>query len=266
MSEEFSVRQTELYLKRIGLHCAPDVNSRGLQELHRAQYFSIPFENFDIRLGLGINLDKDHVFEKLVVRRRGGYCFELNGMLLRALRTLGFQARPLLARVHLSAEPSGKTHQLNLVEIGAERWLVDAGFGAGGPRIPFPLRVGEHSGGGGQYYLSQVEPWGWLLQTLENGQWKDSYSFTLGHVTDADIELGNHYTATSPRTHFTQVCVAGLPTPSGRVSVRDAELTEIVDDDKSTRTLTREEYLDTLDRLFGIQLPSFPPVDFRPVA
>src|SRR3546814_16635827 len=102
------VMDVEAYLRRIGLEQAPRPDQEGLMSVQRAHRWAIPFENFDIPLGRGISLDPAAVFDKLVVRRRGGYCFEQNQLFLRALLQLGFDARPLLARVWLMAEGSSE--------------------------------------------------------------------------------------------------------------------------------------------------------------
>ena len=255
-SKLYKAFEIEAYLARVGLSAEPQANEQGLHLLHLAQFYHIPFENLDIQLGRGINLEAGHLFRKLVSQARGGYCFELNGLMLMALHEFGFKARPLLARVHLRTPPGGRTHQVNCVEIDDRLWLVDVGFGAGGPRLPIPLEegwVGEEAGWA--FRLERREPWGWLLQSLENGRWQDSYSFDLGHVTEADIAVSNHYTSTSPDIHFTQARVVSIPRPQGRVSLWNFTLTEIQDGHKSTREIEPgPDYLNVLADYFGIKL------------
>ncbi len=118
---------TTAYLQRLRLSESISPTTKGLRTLQRAQFFNIPFENFDIQLGRGIDLDPARLFDKLVHHPRGGYCFELNGLFLMALRAFEFEARPLLARVHTSGEPSGRGHQLALVDLddrhGWQMWV-----------------------------------------------------------------------------------------------------------------------------------------------
>ncbi len=258
MDELLTRSQLDGYLHRVRLTRAPGTDLDGLRKLHRAQFFNIPFENFDVLSGRGIDLAPDAVFDKLVVHRRGGYCFELNGLMLRVLRTLGFDARALLARVHLTDPPSGRTHQLNLVRLKDDDWLMDVGFGAGGPRAPLPLHEGATDCGIAGFELSRQEPWGWMLRTSEVGEWKPSYSFDLAHVTKADIEVANHYTSTSPNTHFTRLATVSLPTAGGRVSLRDRELIEIRGTEETTRLIDPGSYLDLLKTTFGIELSELP--------
>ena len=258
MKELLSRDQLDTYLHRVGLGGSPATDASGLVALHAAQFFTIPFENFDVLSGHGIDLEPDVVFDKLVTGRRGGYCFELNGLMLRVLRTLGFDARPLLARVHLTDPPSGRTHQLNLVPLDGDGWIMDVGFGAGGPRAPLPLREGVTDCGTAEYELSRRDPWGWMLRTRESEGWKSSYSFDTGHVTAEDIEIGNHYTSTSPKTHFTQLATVSLPTPEGRISLRDLDLTEIDTSGERTRKIDPESYLEFIRNTFGIELAELP--------
>ena len=98
----------DAYLGRIRLSGAQGVNEDRLEALHRAQVYTIPFENFDILLGRGIALEPEALVDKLVHRRRGGYCFELNGLLRLALEASGFEVRRLLARVHMGRGPSAR--------------------------------------------------------------------------------------------------------------------------------------------------------------
>jgi len=244
------------YLKRIGLQREPLANRNGLFELHRAQFFHIPFENFDIQLGHEIGLDPMHLFDKLINRQRGGYCFELNGLLLMALKELGFQARPLLARVHLNGSPGGRTHQLSEVTLGSQTWLVDVGFGAGGPRQPLQLGTEEETWVEGfGYRMRNISPWGAMLETYDDGIWKPSYSFDLGYAGPGDIAMGNFYTSHSPDTHFTQSRTASLPVPHGRISLRNFDLTYLRKGEKQvTRIQPGQAYLEALKTHFGIDL------------
>ena len=139
----------EAYLNRIGLDGAVSPTETGLETLHRAQVFTLPFENFDIHLGRGISLEPDRIIDKLVHHRRGGYCFELNNLFGMALEHFGFKARPLLARVQRGGRLLPRLHLLNLVELGGRDWISDVGFGANQPRAPMPLeldRVEVHDG------------------------------------------------------------------------------------------------------------------------
>jgi len=263
-------QQINEYCERVGLKALPEPNLKGLFELHRAQFFTIPFENLDIQLGREISLEPNELFEKLVLKKRGGYCFELNSLMKMVLESSGYHVKPLLARVHLSDPPSGLTHLINLVTMDNEPWIMDVGFGAGGPRQPLKLRAGEtESTAGSSYRLGRQAPWGWLFRTKDTGEWKDSYSFGLHHVTRQDLEVGNFYTSHSPNSHFTTSRVVSLPTTRGRMSLRNFELTKI-DGQTVEKSIVAEgqPYLDVLESQFNLKIEvgsdGFRPLDRLP--
>ena len=112
------------YLRRVGLAAPPSVDLAGLLTLHFVHATTIPFENVDIQLGLPIRLDLGSLQAKLVQRRRGGYCFEHNTLLLRVLEALGYDVRPISARVRLGRPRDytpARTHVFLRVELGGEK-------------------------------------------------------------------------------------------------------------------------------------------------
>src|SRR5262249_47875451 len=149
-----------------------------------------------------------------------GYCFELNGLFLMASHAFGFEARPLLARVHLRGEPTARTHELILVTIHGREWIADVGFGGPGLRAPIPFELNHPTTQDGlTFQLVDAGLYGIMLQSQKGNQWLDLYSFDLGHVFPADIALGNHFTSTHPSSLFTFARVAALPRPNGRVAL-----------------------------------------------
>ena len=246
----------DLYLKRLNYSGVVQATEDRLEALHRAQAYTIPFENFDILLGRGIALEPAVLFDKLVHRARGGYCFELNGLFLMALQAIGFDARALLARVHLVDPPTGRGHQLILVTLQGREWIADVGFGGSGIRAPIPFELNHVTTHDGQTFrLVEAEPFGIMLQTLTDTQWQDLYSFDLGHVFLADITYGNHFTSTHPSSFFTFARVAALPTPNGRVALFNSTLRTVTPDGEHVQELAEgQAYLDALKTHFGIEL------------
>ncbi|QTA79919.1 N-acetyltransferase [Desulfonema limicola] len=243
------------YLKRIN-HCHVDITEEGLEALHSAQVYTIPFENFDILLGRGISLEQTAIFNKLVKQRRGGYCFELNGLFLMALQYFGFDARPLLARVHVSGTPMGRGHQISLVTIKGKHWIADVGFGS--PHLPAPLlleinhpvTLNNHT-----FCLVDAGPFGIMLQILKNDVGQNIYSFDLGHVCTGDITYGNHFASTHPDSYFTFSRIAALPVHDGRISLFNLRLKKIIRGREEVQELTEgQAYLDALKIHFGIEL------------
>ena len=246
----------DAYLQRINFvgETTPTVDT--LKALHDAQLYTIPFENFDIQLGQGIDLSPGAIFEKLVYQRRGGYCFELNGLFLMALKTFGFEARPLLARTHVTGTPSGRGHQIEFVTIGGRQWIADVGFGADTPRVAIPLELNQPTIHDGQKIrLVDADHFGIMLQTEKDDEWIDLYSFDLGYVCPADIDYGNHYSATHPGSLFVFARVAALPVENGVVTLFNNTLKKIIAGNESVQELEEgQAYLDALKYNFGIEL------------
>ena len=244
------------YLERVNYSGDIKPTEDGLEAVHRSQYHSIPFENFDILLGRGISLEPSTLFDKLVKRPRGGYCFELNGLLLMALAAFGFDARALLARVHLTGTPSGRGHQIALVMIRGRQWITDVGFGHQCLRAPIPLELDQPVSQDGQtFQITDAGHFGNMLQTLIEEKWQDLYSFDLGHVIAADIAYGNHYTSTNPDSFFTFARVAALPLSTGAITLFDQTLKISTPDGEQVQELPEgQAYIDALKTHFGIEL------------
>lgn len=215
-----------LYLGRIGFVRDPLPDRGTLQALQHAQRLAIPFENLDIPLGRGIALGAA-VRAKLLDRRRGGYCFEQNALFLDALRAIGFDARPLLARVWLMSEGvPPRTHTLNLVMLEGEELIADVGFG--GSYVPVMLLaedVPSTTPDGVRHRLVRDAAHGWTLERDGGTGWARQYGFTLDPVEPADLEMANHWTATRPGTRFTTLRIVSRATPEGYLSLVDRMLT-----------------------------------------
>jgi N-hydroxyarylamine O-acetyltransferase len=202
--------------------------AEGLEAFHRAQVYTIPFENFDILLGRGVALDPGALCDKLLHRARGGYCFELNGLFLLALQAVGFNARALLARVHVTGTPTGRGHQLALVTIQGRQWIADVGLGRFSLRAPMPFELYRLATQDGRTFrLAEAAPFGIMLQTQHEEQWLNLYSFDVGYVCPADIAYGHHFTSTHPSSLFTFARVAALARPHGHVSLFNRTLRTI---------------------------------------
>ena len=247
---------TKAYLKRVGYSGKIEPTRECLTAIHHAQFFTIPFENFDIALGKAIDLRPERLFQKLVHNRRGGYCFELNGLFLMALQAFGFHARALLGRVHLTGVPTGRSHQLSLVTIEGCQWIVDLGFGSGTPRAPIPLVIGQEISAPGQTIrLVETEMFGTMLQMKNGEDWDDLYSFDLEHVCPGDIAYGNHYTSTSPNSFFVRDRVAAIPVKGGGITLYNNKLTTNLEGTSTeTQLETGRPYIDALKTHFGIEL------------
>jgi N-hydroxyarylamine O-acetyltransferase len=206
-----ALKDVDGYLARIGL---PALTS--LAEVHRAHATSVAFENFDPATGIPVTLDQEHLEEKLIARRRGGYCFEQNLLLASALETLGAtEIAPMLARVRMGPEgtPRPLNHLLLRVLDRGATWLCDVGFGGGGLLDPVPFEVGVECEQSGWLYRLAEDGAELVLQVFGDDKWTDMYGFVPEPVPFIDIEVNNWFTATHPESPF----VTGLMVGARRV-------------------------------------------------
>jgi N-hydroxyarylamine O-acetyltransferase len=248
----------DAYLERIRYNGPLSPSAETLCRLHRAQVMSIPFENLNVFLGWPIQLDPISLVTKLVEERRGGYCYELNGLFMMALQHLGFTTTPLAARVFHGETLSQKSHRLTLVEVEGRRWLADVGFGGNSliEAIPFELEseLPQHLD---TYRLQADTKLGFVLQHKLEDQWRNLYAFSLEEYYPADYQMMNHFSATSPTSRFTQHVVCAIPTDEARVILFDSELKiRSLDETITTNLESGDVYREVLQHYFGIMLPS----------
>ncbi len=214
------------YLARIGYEGALTPAIETLRGLHLAHVMTVPFENLDIHLGRPISLDPADLFRKIVVDRRGGYCFELNGLFALLLEDLGFAVTRLAARVSFEAEGvRPRSHQLLKVQLGEAAWIADVGFGGHGLLEPLRMADGEvEQQGADQFRLIAQGEGGYLLQYESEPVWTNLYSFALDPWLPIDYAFANYYHSHSPDSHFMQRRICTMPTPEGRKTLIDGLL------------------------------------------
>jgi N-hydroxyarylamine O-acetyltransferase len=252
------------YLDRIHYRGPLEPTAETLRQLQVAHLLSVPFENLSIHSGEPIQLDDEALFEKVVVRRRGGFCYELNGLFAALLRALGFHVTMLSADVMNAAGEFGPEfdHMALLVTL-AERWLVDVGFGDSF-REPLLLdERGEQVQGRRAYRIDDTGDGRLvLMQREEGGEWKAQYRFRLEPHVYADYAEMCRYHQTSPKSHFTQRRICSLATPEGRVTLSQMRLITTRAGERQERELADDrEYAEALREHFAIVLPltSAPP-------
>ncbi|MCE7978604.1 MAG: arylamine N-acetyltransferase [Nitrospira sp. NTP1] len=211
------------YLARIGYQGALTPSIETLRGLHRAHVMTVPFENLDIHLGRAISLDPADLFRKIVVDRRGGYCFELNGLFALLLEDVGFAVTRLAARVSSGAEGvRPRSHQLLMVTLENVAWIVDVGFGGHGLLEPLRLVFGEEARQGiDRFRLVAQGEGSYLLQCDMDRVWTNLYSFALDSWLPIDYAFANYYHSHSPDSLFMQRRICTMPTPEGRATLMD---------------------------------------------
>jgi N-hydroxyarylamine O-acetyltransferase len=245
----------QAYLQRINYTGPFAPGAETLRRLQVAHLRTVPFENLSIHSGEPIILDDKALFEKIVRRRRGGFCYELNGLFGALLRALGFDVEMLSARVANAEGIFGPDfdHMTLLVTL-AERWLVDVGFG---DSFLEPLKLdeeGEQLQGYRAYRIVRGAECLTLTQRLNDDEWKQQYRFTLRPYHYSDYAEMCRYHQTSPQSHFTKARICSRATPEGRISLSDLRfITTIADGERQEQILTnQEEYATILRDHFGV--------------
>lgn len=269
-------RDPRAYLERIAYtHAAAPATQAPalplLAALHEAHLLAVPFENLSIHYGQPIILDEAALYDKIVRRRRGGFCYELNGLFAWLLRGLGYTVDLLSAEV---AETDGYSVPFDHLTLrvrdlsgsdGAD-WLADVGFGDSFRR---PLRMlpglAQDGADGYDYRLRELSPWLMLerrdatlpastLDDLDAG-WEPQYRFTLRPHALSDFADRCDYQQTSPQSHFTQRRICSLALPDGRISLSDLRLITTIQGQREERMLgSEQEYRATLAQRFGVVL------------
>lgn len=216
----------DAYLRRIGHQGRLAADEETLAALHRAHIATIPFENLDVMLGRGIEVDLPSVAEKLVARRRGGYCYEHAVLFGAVLQRLGYRVDRLLARTGDPLEhPRPRSHLVLRVLVGDRYWLADVGFG-NGLLEPLPLVEGEpRRQGAWTYRLVRGRDGAWRLREAVDGGWNTLMTFTEEPQYPVDVEVANYNTATNPHSPFTQRSIVVRKDDTSVRGLRGRELT-----------------------------------------
>ncbi|XP_063285076.1 arylamine N-acetyltransferase, pineal gland isozyme NAT-3-like [Pelobates fuscus] len=248
------------YLHRIGITATPAPSLVALRKLHRQHLLSIPVENLSFHSDENIALDQDFLYEKIVVKRRGGCCFENNGLLLWLLQVLGYKVFVLSARVRdrTTGFFGPPTHMVLTVELEGRWWLCDVGFGEG-IREPLPLVAGwEEEQECGKFRLRENQE-EWVLEENKDGTWTGLYKFTLEERCLEDFKWSSEYHQSSRSSIIFCKTFCTLQLPRGRLTYVGHKLisTEFIAERgkvKTTQHLKDDEILNVLRDRFGIVL------------
>ena len=245
----------DAYLTRIGLDAAPPVDRAGLETLQRSHLTHVPFENLDVYHQRGVSTDPNRAITKIVERRRGGWCFELNGAFASLLETLGFAVTRLGATVVLRRPTVGPQPSHATIRVDLDHpYLVDVGFGDSFIR---PLRLdhaGPQDGGTGVFRLEHDSGL-IILSHLDGEAWVDQYRFTLAPVTPDDFDPSNEYLQTPLTSDFTRAPFATrlLDCGPGRVTLVHDRLKTRADGVWNEQPVTPTEWPAILATWFGLE-------------
>ncbi len=251
----------DAYCARIGYAGRREPSLAVLRAIVAAHTAAIPFENLDVLLKREIHLDLPALYQKLVRRRRGGYCFEHNLLLLEVLTAFGFRAEGLAARVQWGRPPGvvgPRTHMLLRVDLAEGAFVADVGFGGLTPTAPLALEArGDQATPHEPYRL--VEHGGEFgLEVRLGAAWSSLYRFSLQPQLPVDYQVANWFTSTHPQSLFVRHLIASRAGKDRRYALFNNRLTLRRRDGASERRVLQGvvEFGEVLARDFGIDLPA----------
>ena len=251
-----------VYLERIGFRGTPRADLETLRDVHRRHLLAIPYENLDVQLGVRVGTDIEGIYRKLVLNRRGGWCYEMNGLLAWALETIGFSLTRLAAGVMREARGDAAVgNHMALWVHGAARggsfeepYLADVGFGDG-VLEPFALREGPFRQRGFDFALERLDEQWWRFH---NHQHSAARSFDFNRLP-ADLTLLRRqceFLQTAPESPFTQVAVVQRHLSDGLALLRGRVLSRVSESGVEKREIADEaDYFGVLHEIFDLDLP-----------
>lgn len=250
----------DAYCRRIQYDGPRDPTLATLRALQSCHAKAIPFENVDVLLHRPIVLDLKALEQKLIVNRRGGYCFEQNTLFAAVLRQLGFRVGTLSGRVrwNVSREVTPpRTHMILRVDLDDGPYLADVGFGGLVLTGPLALHAEGEQATPHEPHRIVVEGQRRLLQAKLDETWKEVYELTLEEQFAIDYEVANWFTSTSPQSRFRQSLLVSRAGDSGqRFMITNAELVSRAPGRVERRTIETPDMLRAvLDQVFGLDLP-----------
>lgn len=242
------------YLDRIGFAGPARADIATVGAMMRCQLFSVPFENLDVQAGKVVSLVPEEIVEKIVGRRRGGYCYEVNGLFAMALEALGIAYQFVAARPMFYPVKRPKTHMAVVLTLDGVQWLCDLGFGSYGIRAPMRLDLldVEVRQDGDTFKLSKLNERDYLLQALVEGEWGKQYGFDLSPQEWIDFAPANYLNSTHPDAIFVQKLVIVRHNAEGRDILVGDQLKSVRNGQVEKRSVGIDERAALLRDTFGL--------------
>jgi len=248
------------YLNRIRVNSNIETSIDGLSQLQKHHLMMIPFENLDIHNGTRIQLDINKLFNKIIAKGRGGFCYEVNSLFFELLISLGFEAKRISAKVFSKENSYGQEydHLAILVKIGNIVYLSDVGFGefAFSP-LKFELGIKQEDQRG-IFYFDKYDDDYFRISKIEKEEIVPQYIFTTASRELSEFENMCNYHQTSPESHFTRQKAISLPYENGRLTLTEDKL-KITDGNsvKEKSLSSSSEFDELLWKYFKIKMKCY---------
>lgn len=253
----------ELYLKRLQVEASGNLNVEYLDRLILAHQSRIPFENLDIfELGKCIDLSTQGLFDKVILKKRGGYCFELNALFDRLLSELGYQVYPCLSRILRGKDfiPPA-LHRGILVLVQGQTWFCDVGYGGPMPGGALLVEDGYEKTCCNQTFgIEQSDEYWWTVVYLSGGRQEKILQFTLMPQGPVDFLASNEYCSRNENSVFLQQRMVNLRTADGSMSIVNDIFSQISNQQRTEKKIQSPKELNhILKDYFGIKLSAKEP-------
>lgn len=258
MSEELyePLPDLDAYLQRIGIASAKEPSREFLDELIYAHQHTVPFDNLDVcELDIVPSLGIADLFDKVVIRRRGGYCFELNALFAALLKALGFSVRPCMARVLIRPIPYPLiSHRANIVEIDGKRYLADVGFGGPQPTFAPLIEDGATRTEAGHTFAMHRAGHSWWNVGYRGTKEEERMVLRVCmlEVGEEDFVPLSFYQAGFEGSVFRNVRMVNIKTEDGALDLRNSTYTVFAGNEKTSREIGDDELDKLLEEKFGI--------------
>lgn len=211
--------ELKAYLERIGLELdGSESETEKLKKIHLHHITHIPFEALDPYMDRPVGIDPASTFEKMVVNKRGGYCFEQNGLLCTALNAAGVKTYSVQARVGNQEGFGQPLHRMNVAEADGLRYIADVGYGGDCFVLPLELKLDVEQSDGRNTYRVVKHPTpecDYAVQILKEGKFTNLLGFVDKPAPEGDFEVCSFYTNFSPKSGFKLFLMCARPTLEG---------------------------------------------------
>lgn len=249
--------ELDKYFSRIKFNgnLKPDLET--LAKLQKQHLLNIPFENLDIHINKPITISIKNFYNKIVNNKRGGFCYELNGLFNELLTAVGYQTFLISARVFDSPDKYGEEfdHLAIIVLIDEEKWLADVGFGEFA-FAPLKIAIGyEQKDERGIFRINNYDEQYLVVQKKISSGWNNEYLFSLNQRNLIEFAERCNYHQTSPDSHFTQKKLCSIPIENGRITLTDKSL-KFTNSDKVEEVEIQDDahFDELLKKYFNIEI------------
>ncbi len=248
------------YLRRIDYRQNPQNNLQTLNELHKKHVFAIPFEDLDIHLKKPLRIDVASLYQKIVVEKRGGFCYELNFLFYSLLKELGFDVQIISARIYEKKEKLGVEfdHLAIIVQL-EEKWLIDVGFGnlfTEPMKIPSKIDNYVYKERDSIYKINQLSESNYILSESKKGyKFKKIYAFDTNPRKIEEFYEQIDFKQYSEESYFVKNKICTIPTNQGRITLFNNKFIKTIGEEKQERTIQNdEEFYQILKEEFDIHI------------